>query len=88
MHNKVARFARNTRVYKLTATLEQQGALATGAYEHQLHGVFGRRLQTMRSYMCDAVAPRLSGRCCATLLDLCAPDRDPVLKMPRECLQS
>eukprot|EP00959_Pyramimonas_sp_CCMP1952_P325666 6816138-Pyramimonas_sp.AAC.1 len=41
----------------------------------------------MRSDLCDAVAPRMSGRCCTTLLDLCAHRRDPALKMPRECLQ-
>ena len=70
MHNKVVRFARAARRYKLTARLEQQGALAAGSYGHQLHGVLGRRMQTMRSYMCDAVAPRRSGRCCTTLLDL------------------
>eukprot|EP00959_Pyramimonas_sp_CCMP1952_P249012 5205415-Pyramimonas_sp.AAC.1 len=44
-------------------------------------------MRQMRTFLCDASSPRLTGRCVTTVLDLRAPGRDPACRLPKECLQ-
>eukprot|EP00959_Pyramimonas_sp_CCMP1952_P260510 5447360-Pyramimonas_sp.AAC.1 len=83
---KIRKFTKASRQYHVTAKLQKQGGLPAGLYGHQVHGVFGQQMVSVRRRLGQSVSAGNRGRCLTTLLDIKTPDMDPAHTLPAKAV--
>eukprot|EP00959_Pyramimonas_sp_CCMP1952_P061460 1284372-Pyramimonas_sp.AAC.1 len=66
MSSKLVRFARASKRYRPAVRLEQCGAQPAGHYGHEVLGVFGSSMLSMRRKLGHAASSSRRGRCLTT----------------------
>eukprot|EP00959_Pyramimonas_sp_CCMP1952_P168999 3530410-Pyramimonas_sp.AAC.1 len=84
MSDKVGRYAKVARRYRVTQRLEGQGAQAAGGHGFQIHGTCGQRLPQARSGLGHSCAAPAKGRCRTSLP---AAGQGPGVRPPALCAE-
>eukprot|EP00959_Pyramimonas_sp_CCMP1952_P072829 1522083-Pyramimonas_sp.AAC.1 len=66
MSSKIVRFARASRRHRPAVRLEERGAQPAGHYGHEVLGVFGSSMLSMRRKLGQVASSSRRGRCLTT----------------------